>query len=386
MNRRSRLARTLILFYVQHLLGAGHLYRVHAVTRALAARGQAVRIVNGGPPTTSPAPRGVGVLQLEPLRSDGLDFARIVDRDGNEAGVPIFERRAARLKQYVQELDPETLVIESWPFGRRPFRRELLPLLDDCRNAARRPRIVCSIRDVLHRRAAKRERETASLIERYFDYVLVHGDPGVVPLEASFGHCDAIRDKLVYTGYVAPAPLPQNARDAPRGDEILVSAGSSAAGMTLYRAALDAALADDSGARWRVLVGGGVGEAEFRALRERAARKVVVERNRDDFHALLARCAALVAQAGYNTMMDVLASAAPALLAPFEGSGETEQLQRARCFEALGACRVIRESELTGARILTALSSLLRDGGPVVPAVDLDGAERSADFLARLAR
>ena len=37
--------------------------------------------------------------------------------------------------------------------------------------------------------------------------MLVHGDPGLVPFEASFPAAPEIADRLVYTGYVAPSPL-----------------------------------------------------------------------------------------------------------------------------------------------------------------------------------
>src|SRR3989441_12957595 len=47
-------------------------------------------------------------------------------------------------------LRPNVLLIELFPFGRKKFANELLPLLEEARIARRpRPVVVCSLRDIL---------------------------------------------------------------------------------------------------------------------------------------------------------------------------------------------------------------------------------------------
>ena len=92
------------------------------------------------------------------------------------------------------------LLIELFPFGRRQMRFELLPLLDAAAER-QRPLVVCSVRDLLQPNPA-REDETLERFERYFDRLLVHGDPRVARFERSFGKAARIAGKLHYTGYV----------------------------------------------------------------------------------------------------------------------------------------------------------------------------------------
>ena len=130
-----------------------------------------------------------------------------------------------------------------------------------------RPRVLCSIRDILV--ASSKPERIAEAHERvlgHYDAVLVHGDPELVPLDDSWPLDERIRPLIRYTGYVDEneAAIPESIRQG-----IVVSGGSSAASLPLYRAALAAAhrIADRP---WRILVGRGVPEADFQALREGA--------------------------------------------------------------------------------------------------------------------
>ena len=72
---------------------------------------------------------------------------------------------------------------------------------------------------------------------RYFDLVMVHGDPAFARLEETFPLADAIKDKVAYTGLVA-APRPPEATEQ---FDVLISAGGGAAGSRLVRSAVAAA-------------------------------------------------------------------------------------------------------------------------------------------------
>ncbi len=370
----------MILFHVQHLLGSGHVQRVRLIAAELARRGAPVAVVCGGMPIASAAPEGVEWIQLEPIRAADMDFARLVDACGRPADEALFSRRAEALRAIVERLRPTVVVVESYPFGRRAFAAEIDTLLTHAASGRPAPLVVASIRDILHRRSARRDEETAARVVERFDAVLVHGDPAVVSLDASFGACAGIAARIVYTGYVAPPPVPRAA--IATGDaEVVVSAGGGAAGRRLYEVALEAALTGFVARPWRLLVGSALDDEAFSALSRRAGGRVRVERNRDDFRDVLARAAALVSQAGYNTVCDVMVTGVPSLLVPFEGSGETEQLQRARRFADLGRCRFMREGELDAAVLTRRLEEILAAPGPIQPEIDLGGVDRSADWL-----
>jgi predicted glycosyltransferase len=111
----------------------------------------------------------------------------------------------------------------------------------------------------------------------------------------------------------------------------------------------------------------------------------VVERNRPDFRDLLAGAAVSVSQAGYNTMLDVLAARVPAVLVPFADGNQSEQTFRAARLAAMGFAVALPEAELTPTRLLDAVHRALTLPPPETT-FDLRGAETSAGFvLARLA-
>ena len=114
-----------VLFYVQHLLGSGHLHRVRLVAEELAHNGLKVVVVSGGPPVSNFHFNGVTLVQLEPIRSNGLDFGSIVDQHGMPVSDCIFQVRQQQLLDTYILYQPQIIVIESWPFGRGVVNEEL---------------------------------------------------------------------------------------------------------------------------------------------------------------------------------------------------------------------------------------------------------------------
>jgi predicted glycosyltransferase len=372
-----------VLFHVQHLLGIGHLQRSRRIAEALVASGIEVTLVLGGPPMPEVARvRGIDILQLPLIRARDATFA-LVDGAGQPVGDALWADRRARLLTAFAQIRPDAVVIEGFPFARRAFRAELDPLIAALRETRPRPRLVCSVRDIPTVRGdPKRLRDIVGQVRGEFDAVLVHGDARFIPFDASFPAAPEIADRLFYTGYVTnPAPPAQP--NAPAG-EVLVSVGGGAAGRALLEAAIAArrqGCFSDKG--WRFLAGTSLSGAEFDALRHAAPERVVIERFRQDFAALLRTCHVSVSQAGYNTALDILAAGARAVVVPFAQERETEQLIRAEHLAARGAVELLRESELSpealGAAIVRAAA---RPPQPI--AIDTDGARRSAAHIATL--
>ena len=166
--------------------------------------------------------------------------------------------------------------------------------------------------------------------------------------------------------------------------EVIVSAGGGAAGRALLDAALTArregCLAD---LPWRLLTGTNLPESEVAALRRSAPAGVTIERFRPDLAGLLRHCRVSVSQAGYNTVLDILAARARAVLVPFAAERETEQLMRAERLQALGAAELVRESELSPQSLAAAIErAAARKPAPIT--VNLDGAANSARLIAGL--
>ena len=119
-----------VLFYVQHLLGIGHLKRAGTLARAMAVRGLEVTIVSGGEPVAVLDRAGYDLVQLPPLRASDRSFRGLVDDRGDAVDDAYLARRRQMLLETFDRLNPAILLVEMFPFGRRALRGELLPLIE----------------------------------------------------------------------------------------------------------------------------------------------------------------------------------------------------------------------------------------------------------------
>jgi predicted glycosyltransferase len=379
----QRSAAPRVLVWVQHLLGIGHVRRAAALVRALDADGMAVTVLDGGFPVPGTDWAGARVVRLPPARAADETFKTVLDADGAPIDSAWKKRRAAATLLAAREARPDAVVVETWPFGRRPFGFELRPMVEMAAQRAPRPAVLCSVRDVLvAKRDPSRAEETADRVLRSFDRVLVHADPALVELGATFPAADRIAGRVVYTGYVADAgPSPDPPGDDGR-DEVVVSAGGGAVGLPLFRAALGArAISPLADRRWRLLCGRDLPDEDFRALIADAPAGVVVERARADFPGLLARCALSVSQGGYNTVMDLLRARCRAVVVPFARGDETEQAMRAGLLAGRGVLAVVDEATLTPRTLADGIAAALAAPPPPALPVRMDGAAETARIV-----
>jgi predicted glycosyltransferase len=376
-----------VLFYVQHLLGIGHLRRALRLVEALAEGGLQVTLVSGGEPLPGGAAAAAAIVQLPPIRTRDTDFKLLVDAAGRPVDEALRAVRRQALLDALARVRPDAVVIEAFPFGRRAFRFEIDPLIAAARSRRPRALVVCSLRDiVVAPDEPLRRQEIAARVRADFDAVLVHGDPAFIPLEASFPAAAQFADRLVYTGYVGPAERRSDGDGDGDGGEVLVSAGGGAVGGALLATALEARQQGCfAGLGWRLLSGPNLPPAEYQALAGRLPDRVVLERYRADFPELLRRCHVSISQAGYNTILDILAARAAAVVVPFAAGRETEQRLRAERLAARGILVMVTESELSPKRLAAAVERAAA-ARPQRLSVDTGGAERTARLLAAMIR
>ena len=370
-----------VLFWTQHLLGSGHLRRAAAVARALADRGVETVVVSGGPPLANLALGGARLVQLPPVRAADAAFSGLVDETGRAAGDDLMARRRARLEALAAELRPAVVATETFPFGRRRFRREVAALLDAAAGLDRRPTVVCSVRDILQRpKDPSRHRAMLEIALARYDRILVHGDERLVRFADSFPPAAALGDRVTHTGYVAGPVEPVGDANGPGAGEVVVSAGGGAVGSGLFAAAWRARRLSKraGGSTWRLLVG----ESAAGRADGDGEEGVVVEPNRTDFRSVLARCAVSVSQGGYNTVADLFAARARTVIAPYAGEGETEQTERAERLAARGAAVLLREEALSPETLARAVDRAMDLPRLSPDDLDLGGARRSAALLA----
>jgi predicted glycosyltransferase len=372
-----------VFFYVQHLLGIGHLRRAAVLARALAAGGFDVLLVSGG----APVPLDLGRArrhQLPPVRARDQGLRELSRLDGTPLDETFRANRTRELVGLLAAEAPQVVITEQFPFGRTQLRFELMPLVEAARAMRPRPLIVSSVRDVV-RRSVSPER-VAETIETFaaFDAAMIHGDPGLVSFDRSFAGWGQVESRAVYTGYVAEADLapgPGNAAQDIGKGEVIVSVGGGATGAPLLKAAIAARprspLADRT---WRLLVGDSLPVAERGLLNGGAG--IVIEPARADFTALLRNATLSVSQAGYNTVVETLCCADRAVLVPFGTARETEQTDRARALADRGMVAVVPPEALSPESLAAAIQRTL--AGPSIrsfPACNARGAAATVDWL-----
>lgn len=373
-----------VLIAVTHLLGTGHLARALTLARAFAAAGHHAVVVSGGMAAPHLDHAGVEIVQLPALRSDGTDFTRLLDGRGAPAEAGLLARRRARLVAALRERVPDILITELYPFGRRVLSDEFLALLEAAHELAPRPVVLSSIRDILAPPSTPAKAARADeIVARYYDSVLVHSDPAITRLDASWPVSTRLAGRLHHTGYVAPPPAGPHPEAAGTG-EILVSAGGGEVGTALFRCAVEAARRLPE-RRWRLLVGG-ADDARRDALRRQAAgTATLVEPARRDFRQMLHHAAASVSMCGYNTAIDLLQAGLPAVIVPFDAGNEVEQTLRGQSLARLSGIALLRGAELTPDRLAATVRRTIETGTGNRPPPVFDGAAETVRFATAMA-
>ncbi|MCV2888447.1 glycosyltransferase family protein [Ruegeria aquimaris] len=373
-----------VMIVVTHLLGTGHLSRALTLGRAFAGAGHRVCVVSGGMPAPQLDHTGLDLCQLPPLRSDGVDFTRLLTDSGAPADTSFLATRQAALMEEFRRFHPDVLITELYPFGRRSLKAEFLALLETAKSHQPPPVVLSSIRDILAppSKPAKAE-EAETVVERYFDAVLVHSDPSATRLEVSWPVTPLLARKLRYTGYVAPPAAGSHPAHAGKG-EIIVSAGGGPVGKPIFHAAIETAR-KMTNRRWRLLVGGADASARAAELQALAAdASVLAEPARPDFRSMLYEAAASVSMCGYNTALDLMQAGTPSVIVPFDDGKEVEQGLRARALSGMPGFAVVESVDLKAENLERALLNVMCDPPRDSSELKFDGAAESVRIAEEL--
>jgi predicted glycosyltransferase len=380
-------ARRRVLVYGQHLSGVGHHVRIREIARAL-ARDHRVAFVQGGPPVPRPDDGG----ELEPVELPRIRRGRsgLEPLDPGQDLAAVLCERAARLRRAASELAPDVLIVEHYPFSKWELEPEITAMIAAARAANPKLEVICSTRDVVRRTrhetggGEEYRRRVVCCLNRDFDRLFVHGDPGFTRLEEHFDGAGELAIPLHYTGFVSEKAQPVD--DADGSGWVVVSSGGGAGSAGLIAAVIDAwqrlvARGAHGGRRLRVFTGLFLGEHEVEALRRRAAgTSSVVAPFGPDFLRWLARADLSISRAGYNTCTNLLETRTRALLLP--DPRMSDQHYRARRFAELGLAESIAGGTPAPDELAAAIGRALGRARPR-HAFDLEGALRTRELLSR---
>lgn len=366
-----------LLFYFLHLLGVGHVFRAQRLIEGFAKAGIAVDVIYGGDPIEGVSFAAESVNYLPAIRAADSTYSLYLDEDGAPLSRAYQDKRTQKLLEIFDAQSPDAILVEAYPFGRRMVRHELKALFEAAKKRPDPPLIISSVRDILQqRKKPERIEETHNLIIEHFDHILVHSDPSLIELDATFPVTHELADKVTYTGFVVPPP---HAEANIEEFDVIVSAGGGAFGRDLMAVAL-AVAKKRSDLNWCLSVGpNGVAEG----YTDLPAHIKLVERL-EGLSAHIEQAQLSISQCGYNTAMDVLAaqsrSACRAIFVPFDTQGQTEQSKRAELLAKAGYAINLPQSELTKAKLLNAIDQALTMDTPQKD-INFDGVKNSANQM-----
>ena len=387
-TRRKRIA-----FYSQHLIGVGHHFRNRQIVDELAETCDVYFIDGGRPVPGAELDERIAHIPLPPLRAGahGLEPA-----DGRGDLQTAMQARWETLSAAVEQIRPDVLCVEFFPFSRWSLKSEILNAIAKCNQIVPSAHVVCSLRDIPTRAkgdalqptaefAPRRDadamrfysvpfggihheqlcfnrryyEEVVPILNLYFDAVLVHGDPNVSRLEDHFPWVSDIGIPVVYTGFVseklADATRPERAPDR----YVLVSTGGGAESVALAMPCIEAwkQLERDDALEGREMVifaGAFIEDAHFDALRESCGDGPFrLERFTSDFLPWMNHADLSISRAGYNTCMNVLETQTPAILVP--GIATDDQEFRAQRLMDLGLAHVIHPDHMSATKLANAI-------------------------------
>jgi predicted glycosyltransferase len=387
-----------VLLYCQHVVGIGHLVRSAEIVRELSRASQVLFVSGGEKPDgfRFPEHENIEVLQLPPLKTDP-DFSNLQVCDSSRS---IDETKALRrhvLLRAFAEFQPDVIVTEMFPFARKQFRFELLPLLEHVQQQSPRTMVVSSVRDILVPRKDQEdyEQRVCDLVNPFYDLVLVHGDKNFQKLDETFSRVNDLQCPVAYTGYVVQQKQPntkeayrlQSSEQGEQGQPVIVASigsGQYLTGLTLLETVLRAAqlLQGRIPHEFHVFAGPLMPEEAYGRLRTLASESgnVRLSRYTPDLAATLKRADLSVSMGGYNTTMDVLSSRVRALVYPVTSNGDQEQCIRAERLARAGVIDVLRTEELAPEELARKIERALSKT-PVQLTVNCDGAVNSVLIL-----
>lgn len=381
-----------LMFYCQHILGMGHLIRSMEIVRGLTAEFD-VCFINGGEVIQGfQAPPSVRVINLPAIKSD-VEFQELCPVDPHLNLEDVKAARQQQLLKVLQTFQPNVLMVELFPFGRRRFSFELIPLIEAAR--AQNAKIISSLRDIVVTKSnqARHEAKVVRLMNQYFDQLLIHGDPSLHSLEESFSRVHDLQCDVRYTGYVVQQPesnrltIVDQISLAKTEPMILVSVGGGRFGHELLDCVVEAAeiLESKLPHRIQLFTGPFMPEEKFWALKTvaRDRNNLYIHRYTPNLLAYMEKATLSISMSGYNTTMNILTAGVSAMMLPFTGNDDQEQTRRVERLSQLGKVRQIHPEDLRPGRLAEVIMAHLQHS-PSQIEVDLNGVNNTAHFVKAL--
>ena len=395
-----------VMFYCHYSVGLGHFVRTLALAKGIKRvnPNSEILIVSGGAPVPIKLPdgiHGIKIFNLPPLRESKTN--RELESGSNDSLQQVKRSRILKLIKAYKLFKPDFLFIDHFPFGRIELKYEITALLDIAMDSNKKPKIICSMRDMAFVEKYHEE-ETGEMIEyflnKYFDYLLVHSDYKVTCIEDEFEILKKVNIPIIYTGYVCSISEEEvkekvNCSDAENRKLVLVSAGGGRNCFELITKTIEAKEILDKNkvkSRFLILTGPFLNEENFLSLKDLAKKHkgIILKRFISDFIDVLKQADVSISNVGYNTTTELLLTKTKALLIPHIKNSviNKEQLERAKKIKNIISAEILDPRELNPVKIADCLNKLMsskQNQNDIKQFdVDLKGADFVGEFISNL--
>jgi predicted glycosyltransferase len=374
-----------VMFYCQHILGMGHLIRSVEIVRGLIPDFK-ICFINGGEVIPEfEFPSEIEVVNIPAVKTDS-EFQELAPVDDNLTMAEVEAIRTKILLETCDRFQPDILIIELFPFGRRRFSFELIPLMEKAK--AMGTKIVSSVRDIVVTKQdqQRHEEKVCRLINKYFDLLLIHGDPNFVKLNLSFSRINDLNCPVHYTGYVVqPVPKPQLINKKPL---ILVSVGGGRFGHDLLECVAYTAhiLQTKIPHHIQVFTGAFSPDEMLQKLQQitKNLDNITCDRYTPNLLNYMQQADLSIGMGGYNTTMNILSTGVKAMMMAFQGNNDKEQETRLKKLDSLGRVKMIQPQDLQSEIFAQQIIAYLEQTHNNLK-LDLNGVNNTRYYLKQLA-
>lgn len=317
--------------------------------------------------------------------------------DSDESIETCMTRRRDSLISAMRDFRPDRIVVEHYPFSKWELGIEIGAMLDAAEHANPDVQVVCSIRDLPMQtchEACEPEAWVEEVLRRLhdsFDGLMVHADPKWVHLESVFPGTNRIHIPVVHTGIVVETPRCNSAMTRAliaqqKGCEklIVVSAGGGEDAVGLGKITLEAWLRlrrEGNLSGYRLILFGGLNTYDQVVDENGVNTENVLQLPFSPNYIEWMSVASLsISCTGYNTCANVLRLTVPAILTP--NPAMSDQTARADIMRRIGF-HVLTGKELSVENLADLIQQSLIQPA-IRSSIDLGGAGKSAEFIARL--
>jgi predicted glycosyltransferase len=355
--------------YSHDTYGLGHIRRTMAIANHLRGTNTNILILTGSPL----AGRFALPSQVDFVRIPGM--IKKTNDEYRSLSIKIEDQQALSIRTNIilataQTFKPDLFIVDKEPLG---LKREVLPTLEWLKKTIPRTRTVLGLRDILDDPAVIvadwQERNIYSYLAPLYDEIWVYGDQQVYDPVSLYRFPGAIKNRVVFTGYIPRIKKHGNVRKKirrryrilPNDTFLLVTTGGGGDGFDVLDQFIDMHDYFPTTLPFKSLII--TGPFMPKKKREEIKKRGKVYGIKTlPFHSrleeLMQAADLVISMGGYNTICEILTQQTPALIIPRE-TPRKEQLIRAQCLRGEGLIDYLGWHEITPQRLREKIFSIL---------------------------